>query len=232
MSQRTFDDFDEFADSYRDIHTENIKFAGVDSFYFAEMKVRLLQPFESNESLKVLDIGCGDGATELFMQRYFANWNVSGIDVSEKSIQEAKKRALSNTIFSIYNGTEVPAMDSSIDIVFVAGVLHHVEYIFHTAIIKEISRVLKKGGRLYIFEHNPLNPLTRYLVNTCVFDKDAQLLKSKYTSQLLQKNALEIKSKHFIIFFPRKGIFTKLVFLERYLRWLPLGGQYFIRATK
>lgn len=232
MSHRTFDDFDEFANSYRDIHSENIKIAGADSFYFAEMKVRLLQQFENDEIIKVLDIGCGDGATELFMQLYFSNWSVSAIDVSAKSILEAKKRALSNASFSVFNGIEIPAQDECIDIVFVAGVLHHVDYIFHLPLVKEISRVLKNGGRVYLFEHNPLNPLTRYLVNTCIFDKDARLLKSNYTSRLLLKSGLKIKQKHFIIFFPRKGIFTKLIFLEKYLQWLPLGGQYFIRAIK
>ena len=232
MNERTFDDFDEFADSYRDIHSENIKLSGAYSFYFAEVKVRLLQQFENDESIKVLDIGCGDGATELFMQRYFSNWSVNGVDISEKSIIEAKKRGLSNAIFSVYNGTRVPVQDECFDIVFVAGVLHHVEYKFHSAIVKEIFRILKKGGRLYIFEHNPLNPLTRHLVNTCVFDKDARLLKSNYTSSLILKSGLKIKKKHFIIFFPRKGILTKLIFLEKYLQWLPLGGQYFIRAAK
>jgi len=232
MNERTFDDFDEFADSYRDIHSANIKLSGADSLYFAEMKVRLLQQFENDESIKVLDIGCGDGATELFMQRYFSNWSVNGVDISEKSIIKAKKRGLSNAIFSVYNGTRVPVQDECFDIVFVAGVLHHVEYKFHSAIVKEIFRILKKGGRLYIFEHNPFNPITRYLVNTCVFDKDARLLKSNYTSRLLLKSGLKIKEKHFIIFFPRKGVFTRLIFLEKYLQWLPLGGQYFLRATK
>ena len=91
MSERSFDDFDEFAAAYRDIHTQNIKLSGADSFYFAEMKVRLLQDFEKNNSLKALDIGCGDGATELFMQQYFPNWKVYAIDISERSIEEAKK---------------------------------------------------------------------------------------------------------------------------------------------
>lgn len=232
MSQRTFDDFDEFANDYRIIHTKNLKLTGADSFYFAEMKMQLLQLFEKNESLQVLDIGCGDGATELFMQQYFPKWQVNGMDISEKSIHAAKKRKLSNANFSVYNGSEIPLMNESVDVVFIAGVLHHVEFVLHQVIIKEISRVLKKGGRLYLFEHNPLNPLTRYLVNTCVFDKDARLLKSNYTVQLLKKYELHIDSKRFIIFFPRKKIFSKLIFLEKYLRWLPLGGQYFIRAIK
>ena len=232
MGQRTFDDFDEFANNYRDIHTQNLKLAGADSFYFAEMKVRLLRPFEKNESQQVLDIGCGDGTTELFMQRYFSHWQLTGIDVSERSIDAAKEKNLLDVSFSIYNGTAIPFANESVDVVFIAGVLHHVEFSLHDDLIKEIARVLKRGGRLYVFEHNPLNPLTRYLVNTCVFDTNARLLRCDYTTQLLRQNKFRIQSKKFIIFFPRKKIFSPFIFLEKYLQWLPLGGQYFIKAQK
>lgn len=232
MSERTFDDFDAFAKGYRNIHNENIKLSGADSFYFAEMKVKLLKDFEKNEPAKVLDLGCGDGATELFMQHYFPEWIIDGIDVSEESINEATNKNLANAKFSIYNGTTIPFADESFDAVFVAGVLHHVNYSLHQTIVKEIWRVLKKGGRLYLFEHNPLNPLTRYLVRTCIFDKDAKLLQHKYAVDLLEKNNFNQLYKQFIIFFPRKGLLSKLIFLEKYLQWLPLGGQYFLTAKK
>jgi ubiquinone/menaquinone biosynthesis C-methylase UbiE len=232
MSERSFDDFDEFAADYRDIHTQNIKLSGADSFYFAEMKVRLLQEFETNQSLKVLDIGCGDGATEVFMQQYFPSWRIQAIDISERSIETAEKRKLSNTSFTVFDGKHIPFEDDSFDLVFMAGVLHHVAFRLHDYLIREISRVLKKDGRLYLYEHNPLNPFTKYLVKTCVFDKDAKLLRHGYASKLLTKNNLAVKNKNFTIFFPRKGILSKLIFLEKYLQWLPLGGQYFIRAGK
>jgi hypothetical protein len=83
-----------------------------------------------------------------------------------------------------------------------------------------------------LFEHNPLNPLTKYLVRTCVFDKDAKLLKNSYAIRLLKYNDFKILVKKFIIFFPRKGVLSKVIFLEKYLQWLPLGGQYFIVAKK
>jgi ubiquinone/menaquinone biosynthesis C-methylase UbiE len=232
MSERKFDDFDKFAADYRSIHTKNVLLSGADSFYFAEMKVRLLQQWEKNESLKILDIGCGDGETELFMLKYFPAWQINGTDVSEKSIEEAASKKLPNVSFSVYNGTRTSFADESFDIIFMAGVLHHVNYSLHHAIVKEIYRLLKKGGRSYIFEHNPLNPVTKHLVNTCVFDKDARLLKSKYATALLRNNKFFIENKKFIIFFPRKGILSKLIFLEKYLAWIPLGGQYFIRAVK
>ena len=232
MSKRTFDDFDGFADEYRVIHTQNLKLSGADSFYFAEMKVRLLQSLETDKPLKVLDVGCGDGTTEQFMQQYFPQWKTEGIDISAKSIEVATKRNLTGANFAVYDGCNFPFADECFDLVFIAGVLHHVDFTLHQALMKEINRTLKKGGRLVLFEHNPLNPLTRYLVKTCVFDLQAKLLQHFYTSKLLIQNNLLIKQKKFIIFFPRKGLLSKLIFLEKYLYWLPLGGQYFIRAEK
>jgi ubiquinone/menaquinone biosynthesis C-methylase UbiE len=232
MPERTFDDFDDFAGDYRLVHSENIKLSGADSYYFAEMKVQLLKRFENNQVINVLDVGCGDGATELFMQNYFPQWSVTGIDISGKSIEVASGRNLSNAVFTEFNGNEIPFADNSVDIVFMAGVLHHVAFDMHKKILQEIHRVLKAGGRFYLYEHNPVNPLTRYLVNTCIFDKGARLLKSNYATGLLKANGFKIKEKSFIIFFPRKGILSKLIFLEKYISWLPLGGQYMIRGIK
>ena len=91
MAERSFDDFDAYAKDYRSIHTDNIKISGADSFYFAEMKVRLLQQFEKNTPLKILDVGCGDGTTEVYMNKYFPAWQITAIDISEKSIEEDRK---------------------------------------------------------------------------------------------------------------------------------------------
>lgn len=232
MSERKFDDFDGFANDYRAIHSANVKLSGADSFYFAEMKVALLQQFEKNEKLELLDVGCGDGTTEIFIRQYFPAWRVNAIDVSAESIKLAAEKNIPNTSFSLYDGINIPLKDNEVNLVFIAGVLHHVNFSLHNQLVKEIARVLKPGGRLYLFEHNPNNPLTRYLVNTCVFDKDAKLLRSSYSKQLLQAAGLKVNFKKFIIFFPRKGLLSKLIFLEKYLQWLPFGGQYFIKAVK
>ncbi len=232
MKERIFDEFDEFAVNYRKIHTDNIKLSGADSFYFAEMRVKKLFEFEEKQTLKLLDFGCGDGASELFFSKYFSNWFITGIDVSKKSIDEAVEKNIPNTIFEIFNGLEINETDDSFDIVFIAGVLHHVNFSLHNILLKEIYRILKKGGRLYLFEHNPLNPLTKYLVNTCVFDKDAKLLYNSYTKKILTNGQFIVTNNFFFIFFPIISFFKKIIWLEKYLKWLPLGGKYFIRAVK
>ncbi|MEP6616388.1 MAG: class I SAM-dependent methyltransferase [Ginsengibacter sp.] len=232
MPERSFDDFDEFASDYRAIHTKNIAVSGADSFYFTEMKVKLLQEFENNVSIKVLDIGCGDGSTELFMTRYFHNWNINAIDVSEKSIAAAKEKDLADVTFQWYDGSKIPFVEDSFDVVFMAGVLHHVSFSLHAQLLAEVYRVIKKGGRFYLFEHNPLNPVTRHLVKTCVFDKSARLLSSSYTTRVLKHLQFIIVKNRFIIFFPRKGIFSGFIFLEKFFSRIPLGGQYFMVAKK
>lgn len=232
MAQRTFDDFDKHANEYREIHTQNVKLTGGDSFYFVNQKVLILKENENSNNLQMLDVGCGDGETEVFIQKHLPGWKVNAIDVSAASVKTANEKNIANTSFQLFNGTDIPFTDNRFDVVFIASVLHHVDFSLHGVMMKEIYRVLKPEGRLYLFEHNPLNPFTQYLVNTCDFDKDAKLLFHWYCKKVLKKTGfISVKIK-FILFFPRQGFWGKLKGVENALSWLPLGGQYFFKCTK
>lgn len=224
--------FDQFALDYRSTHTQNIKrVAGADSYYFAWHKINELKRFETDNAIRVLDLGCGDGATGLFMSSMFPGFSITGIDISKESIEIAKKRQIPRTEFLWYDGDHIPFPDNSFQIIFIAGVLHHVPVSKREALIKEVGRVLQKSGRLYLFEHNPYNPLTKYLVNTCVFDKGVQLLNAKESQTLLRKAGLKILDKRYVIFFPRGRFFKWLHKTEPMLAHFPLGGQYYFRAV-
>lgn len=232
MDNRRFDDFDAYARDYRRIHTENVRLTGADSHYFAEMRVRMLQRYEQDQPLRALDLGCGDGVMEQYLYRFFPRWTVEAIDVSAESIAMASHLQLPNARFAAYDGLHIPFDAAGFDIVLLAGVLHHVSFDLHAALMKDIYRVLKPGGRLIIYEHNPLNPFTRRLVNTCVFDADAKLLRCSYLSRLLRKERFSLVQRFYFIFIPPFGWLRRLIPLERFLGWLPIGGKYFIRAQK
>ncbi|CAN5725225.1 class I SAM-dependent methyltransferase [soil metagenome] len=232
MTERTFDDFDEFATNYRSIHTENLKLSGADSLYFAQHKILQLKQTEEGNDATLLDVGCGDGASEIFLHKFFPSWKLEGIDITKQSITEAQNRKISGADFRLYNGTDIPYEDNKFDVVFMAAVLHHIDFSLHHIVIKEIHRVLKPGGRIYIFEHNPLNPFTRYLVKTCPFDKNAKLLSGNYCKQILKAKLFKQIKVKYILFFPRTGLLSKLIWMEKKLGWLPIGGQYFYRAVK
>lgn len=233
--------FDHFAEDYRKIHTKNVYgISGVDSSYFGEQKVKIIwkeilrgggwNPVGSN--IKILDFGCGDGINAVHFQTYFSDIEYFGIDISRSCICQAKKFAGDQIHFEVYDGKKIPYENNTFDIVFIACVLHHIPHTEHLELLAECKRVLKKGGYLYIFEHNPANPVTRKIVKDCVFDNDAELVRAVYLKRLLKKNGYECIKLSYTIFFPRKWIFVRLLWLEQMLKWLPLGGQYYIKCKK
>ena len=113
-------DFNNFAEEYRQIHTANVQaISGVDSYYFAAYKVNELLQFEENTPAQMLDLGCGDGATEIFLQQHLPEIEVKAIDVSYKSIEMAELKKLSNSSFRVFDGNTIPFENSSFDIVFI-----------------------------------------------------------------------------------------------------------------
>ena len=231
--QRDFDNFDEFAEGYRETHNKAIVLSGANSDYFSEYKILELLNFEdASKPLKILDFGCGDGNSSVYLRKYFPNATIVGIDVSEESIKQAEKKELPNTTFSAFNGEKIPFNNDEFDLVFTSMVFHHIEHHLHAAILLEIKRILKQGGRFYNFEHNPNNPLTRKVVNECEFDKDAVLLKPGYHKKLVINSGLSLKEIKYTIFFPRHKLFKVFHFTEKLLSWVPIGAQYFIRAVK
>ena len=78
--------------------------------------------------------------------------------------------------FAHFDGAAIPYADGTFDVALASCVFHHIPHDEHVALLAEIRRVLAPAGRLFVFEHNPLNPLTRHAVNTCVFDEHAELV--------------------------------------------------------
>ena len=90
--------------------------------------------------------------------------------------------------------------------------------------------MITPGGKLVVVEHNPFNPLTRKVVDACPYDKDAVLLQASETASLFGSAGLHSLRRDYIVFFPRILSFAR--FLERHLRWCPLGAQYVVIGRK
>jgi hypothetical protein len=70
------------------------------------------------------------------------------------------------------------------------------------------------------------------VVDTCEFDKDAELISASELQKLVKKTRFNTVKVRYTLFIPRYSIFKRVLFLEDYLKWLPLGGQYYIFAQK
>ncbi len=233
MENREYDNFDEFATDYRTIHTNSLKVVGGDSELYSRLKAKqIVEILANSNGGKLLDFGCGDGIIVEMLSPLLPNWEFTGVDVSEESIRVAKEKGIERSKWVTFDGFKLPFEDNSFEVIFVANVFHHIEHKNHQGLIAEFIRILKKGGRVFFFEHNPYNPVTRHIVNTCPFDEDAVLLPPAYAKSLYRNGGFGTVNLNYVLFFPRHKLFSLFWPLENVLKWLPLGGQYFITATK
>ncbi len=115
-----------------------------------------------------------------------------------------------------------------VDIAFTICVVHHVPTIAWPLFAAEMKRVVRPGGLVAVFEHNPLNPFTRVSVSRCPFDEDVTLLRAGTTARLLDEAGLHPVERRFFYFLPVRDVAASRV--ERALRRVPLGAQYFVAA--
>jgi SAM-dependent methyltransferase len=225
--------FDQYTDSYRDAVEESIAFAGGDAARYVGAKAHILvelagRYLSSPSELDALDVGCGPGETDAFLEGAFGS--LHGVDLSAAMVERAAARNPWAAYSTYERGDPLPYRDAAFDLSFAICVFHHVAPGERRALVAEMRRVTRPGGVVAIFEHNPWNPLTRKAVRDCPFDEDAELLSRPQARRLALEAGLERLDSPFIIFFPRQG--ERRDRIERRLGWLPLGAQYYVAGRR
>jgi SAM-dependent methyltransferase len=235
-NQQLNHEFDRHAAAYTDILDASLALSGYDSRYFDEYKVRELYTFlekagTAKAALKILNFGCGVGKSEKYLSGYFPTSSIFSTDVSPESIRIAREcnKDVKKATFDVYDGDTIP-FDESFDIIFCAGVFHHILQEQRIPILASLKKKLSPDGRLFIFEHNPWNPLTRRVVASCPLDENASLISSSDMAHMVRQAGFNRIIRRFIVFFPRR--LKLLARLERLLCQCPLGAQYYITASR
>ena len=229
-------EFDKFAAEYRSLHAESIKASGESPEYFAEYKIVDVAAELAHargatvEKAAVLDFGAGVGYSVPFFARHMPRARVTCLDVSQKSLEIGAAKHGNTADFRHFDGKRIPYPDDTFDVALASCVFHHIPHAEHVALLAEIRRVLAPNGLLLVFEHNPLNPLTRHAVNTCIFDEHAVLIGASAMRRRTLAAGFEAADVRYRIFFPHWA--RALRPTEKWLTWLPLGAQYYVRAKK
>jgi 2-polyprenyl-3-methyl-5-hydroxy-6-metoxy-1,4-benzoquinol methylase len=217
--------FDEFAKNYKSIQNENIKLTGEDWGYFLQNKARFAaRQLPGNFAGNILDFGCGIGGLSRELKKLFPSAVVDGFDVSADSIREVSTDLKAQGTYT----SDLSSLKSDYQAVVVSGVFHHVPPEDRLKVAADIRSKMARDGVLILFEHNPLNPLTRHVVRQCEFDKDAILVWPSEMRRYLEGGGFRIHSRTYMVFFPKfLSVFRTA---ERYLGWLPLGATYAVVA--
>jgi SAM-dependent methyltransferase len=225
-------EFDKFADEYLAAHTANLKISGEAPDYFARYKLdeirRVWTARRLPEPAAVLDFGAGIGNSLPHLRRAFPDAELTGLDVSEKSLAVAAQRFPGLATLVRYEGGAPPLPEGSFDLIFSSCVFHHIEAGEHVALLERLRRLLKPGGVLAIFEHNPVNPVTRYIVATCPFDENAVLIPAPEFVRRQRQAGFKAVKATYTGFFP--GPLASLRPLEKWMTALPVGAQYYTMA--
>ena len=109
----------------------------------------------------VLDLGTGPGYLPIEIVRRAPEINIVGVDLSRKLIQMARanadKAGVSHQLrFEVGNSAKLHFDHAFFDMVTSTGMLHSLKN--PVAVLKEIYRVLKKGGEAWIYD--PANVTT------------------------------------------------------------------------
>ena len=231
MNDHQEPEFDRYAQSYSDMHQRSISVSGEEPGYFSAYKAAYMAgSLESHRdaAFDLLDFGCGIGGSVPHLRSNFPRARILGMDVSGQSVEMAGQ-ANPEAHFRKIEGQRLDLEDDCIDVSMVACVYHHIPPGERLAWTRELQRVIRPGGRLFLFEHNPLNPLTRKVVRDCAFDEDAILLPHKETLALFKQAGFKEIKLDYIVFFPKFLGFLRP--LEKRLSSVPLGAQYVVHGV-
>ena len=145
--------FDAFAEDYLE-HAQDSAF---NAHYDRPAVLALVG---SVAGLRILDLGCGPGlyAGELLAR---GARSVLGIDASAEMVRLASERVTGPAEFRTHDLSEPLDWldDGSFDLAVLALVIHHLED--RRSALREISRVLRPGGRLVVSTHHPISDWIR-----------------------------------------------------------------------
>lgn len=226
-------EFDRYAKDYTNLHRANVRASGEEPSYFSRYKAlymgRELGHDLAKCPLSVLDFGCGVGNSIPYLREAFPAATLHGVDPSIESIRVARETHAGEATFCGGDGLTIPYGDSCFDLIQVACVFHHIQPEQRIHWMREVHRVLKPRGAVFVFEHNLLNPLTIKAVRDCPFDEDAILLPRREALDLVRSAGFTAIRARYIVFFPAP--LACLRPLERWLGRVPFGAQYVVRAV-
>lgn len=162
------------------------------------------------ENKKALDYGCGIGSVSKGLARRGAD--VTGIDISDVRIEQAKINAKNeglNITFICGNAERLDIPSGTFDIVCGGAILHHLNL---ENALRDISRILKKGGKAVFVEPLAINPLIKLF--RFLTPSDRSIDEHPFTMRDLEriKQSFSRIRFDFFIFFPLICLLTKKVF--------------------
>jgi SAM-dependent methyltransferase len=219
-------EFDPYAKNYDRVLAESLPLSG-DVDRFAAYKIDEVAHRRASQPMRrILDFGCGVGRSLPFLTRAFPAAEVWAYEPSPDCVEVARAREPKAHVTAQWY--DVPLR--TFDCVVAANVFHHVLPSDRLDAMRRCRDALAEGASFFVFEHNPLNPVTRRIFDRCPFDRGASMIDRAALMQLGVASGLRVQRKAYTLFVPFAGRIAAA--LQRRVAWLPLGAQYYVEFVR
>ena len=216
--------FDTYAADYEAALACGLRLTGEGRQHFAERRVAWLAKRLKEKGISpqfVVDFGCGDGATLPILAERLQPARLVGLEPSTACLAQAVSNVQGRwPILAPERFTE----HGHVDLIYCNGVMHHIKPVDRAGMLGLLREMLAPGGLLALWENNPWNPGTQWVMRRIPFDRDAMPITGPSAHSLLERCGFSMVAMDYLFLFPRQ--LRWLRGLEAPLcRW-PLGGQY------
>ena len=154
------------------------------------LKFSYIMPCIKKKNIKILEIGSGNGKILRTIGKINTTAKLYGCDINKPTIKP-------DFNFTLIKGKNLPYKDDTFDVVLIIDVLEHIKD--YRYCIKEIKRILKKGGIFTGFIPNEGNFLSPYWLAAKIFGKDVHLKTRDHVNSFKTKESMKILKKGFIV---------------------------------
>jgi ubiquinone/menaquinone biosynthesis C-methylase UbiE len=210
-------------------HAYDVQIPEARRLALVERKTRLMQQAIARAAVgrRGLDVGCGQGAYIGEMRRL--GFDVTGIDDSAGQVAIATARLGRLELVTTGSALDIPTDDQSFDFVYAINVLHHLASVDdQRRAFRELLRVLRPGGLLFVHEINTRNVLFRFYMGyvfpslNCI---DEGVERWLLPDELSMYTSAPVTELHYFTFLPEflpAAIVRMVAPLERLLEVSPL----------
>jgi len=196
-----------------DLHTYEILYQVEETHWWHTARRNMVldwihQSYPGRRDLAILDAGCGTG---LMLQQMQHLGTTEGVDIADEALDFCRKRGLENVRRA--DLLQLPFAEGTFDVVTALDVLQHLDD--DLGGLREMRRVLKPGGRLFIFA-----PAHRWLWS---LQDEVSHHKRRYTArtlrELVRQSELQIERQSYVSMF-----LLPVIFLGR--QWLKVRLKF------
>ncbi|MEW6618711.1 MAG: methyltransferase domain-containing protein [bacterium] len=165
-----------------------------------------------NETLRILDVCVGSANSAIAVAEANDQNEIIGVDLSPDMIAVAeskiRRRGIQNIFIHQMDATKMTFQDGEFDIAMISFGLHELDYDLMIDILKEMCRVLKESGKLYLVDYEREDGLLKNLVLSI----HLKIFEPSHMPQFLKYDWVEIlQSIGFQVTETEKYLFSKLI---------------------